>query len=102
MANKGIKILIHASTWFAPVLVPVIAYLVLSDREVKNLSLQALVFHLIMGILISVSAFFSWILIGIPFLIIFGLIALIAPIMGIIYALRDRPFRYPIIGSWFS
>jgi hypothetical protein len=102
LGNKGLKILIHASTWFAPVLVPIIVYLVISDREVKNLSLQALVFHLVMGILISVSAFFSWILIGIPFLIIFGLIALIAPIMGIVYALKGRPFRYPIVGSWFS
>ncbi|MED1472784.1 DUF4870 domain-containing protein, partial [Bacillus salipaludis] len=46
-------------------------------------------------------AFFSWILIGIPFLIIFGLIAIIAPIVGIVKAINGRPFRYPIIGSWF-
>ncbi len=102
MAHKGVKVLTHASTWFAPILVPIIVYFVISDREVKSLSLQALVFHFIMGLLISISIFFSWILIGIPFLIIFGLIAIIAPIKGIIYALEDRHFRYPIIGSWFS
>jgi hypothetical protein len=52
--------------------------------------------------LISISIFFSWILIGIPFLIVFGLMALIAPIIGIIRALDDRPFRYPIIGALFA
>jgi uncharacterized membrane protein len=101
MENKGLKILIHASTWFAPVLVPLIVFLVISDQGLKSLSLQALVFHFVIWLLITVSAFFSWILIGIPFLIIFGAIALIAPIIGIIRALQDRPFRYPIVGSWF-
>lgn len=102
MENKGLKILIHASTWFAPVVVPLIVYLLISDRDIKSLSLQALIFHFVMGILIAVSAFFSWILIGLPFLIIFGLIAIIAPIAGILKALNNRPFKYPIIGSWFE
>ncbi|WP_028402070.1 DUF4870 domain-containing protein [Ectobacillus panaciterrae] len=102
MDNKGLKILIHASTWFAPVLVPFVVYLIISDREIKNLSLQALVFHFIIWALITVSAFFSWILIGIPFLIIFGLMALIAPIIGILRAIQGRHFRYPIVGSWFK
>jgi len=102
MENKGLKILIHASTWFAPILVPIITYFISSEREIKSLSLQALIFHFVIWVLISVSAFFSFILIGIPFLIIFGLMALIAPINGIVKALNDRPFRYPIIGSWFE
>lgn len=102
MEHKGLKILVHASTWFAPVLVPIIVYFLTSNREVKSLSLQAIIFHLVIGVLISISIFFSWILIGIPFLIVFGLMALIAPIMGIIRALDDRPFRYPIIGSLFA
>jgi hypothetical protein len=102
MENKGLKILIHASTWFAPIVVPLIVYLLISNREIKSLSLQALIFHFVMGILIAVSAFFSWILIGLPFLIIFGLIAIIAPIVGILYAIKNRPFNYPIVGSWFK
>ncbi|GGE15094.1 hypothetical protein GCM10011571_15790 [Marinithermofilum abyssi] len=102
MATKGLKILIHASTWFAPVLVPIIVYLVVSDREVKSLSLQALVFHLVMGVLIGLSWVFSWVLIGIPFLIVFSIMAVVVPVLGIIRALQERPFRYPIVGSWFS
>ncbi|WP_028403233.1 DUF4870 domain-containing protein [Ectobacillus panaciterrae] len=102
MNNKWLKIFIHASTWFAPILVPIITYFIISDREIKSLSLQALIFHFVIGLLIAVSAFFSWILIGIPFLIVFGAIALLAPIVGIIKALNERPFRYPIIGSWVA
>lgn len=100
--NKGIKVLVNASTFFAPILVPAIVFFVVRDDEVKNLSIQVIVFHLIMGLLISISAFFSWFLIGIPFLIIFTLISVIAPIIGIIRALQGRSFQYPIIGSWFS
>lgn len=102
MENKGLKILIHASTWFAPIIVPLIVYLIVSDRELKNLSLQALIFHFVIGILIAISAFFSWILIGLPFLVVFGLIAIIAPIAGILKAINNRPFQYPIVGSWFK
>lgn len=102
MEHKGLKIFIHASTWFAPVLVPFIIFLVSSDREIKNLSLQAVIFHFVIGVLIGISAFFSWVLIGIPFLIIFGLMALITPIIGIVRALNDRYFQYPIVGSWLK
>ncbi|OYD09970.1 DUF4870 domain-containing protein [Paludifilum halophilum] len=97
---KVLKVLIHASTWFAPILLPIVVYLLSGDRDIKRLSLQALVFHVVIGILVSISYFFSFILIGIPFLIVFGLIALIAPIVGIFYALTNRRFDYPIIGSF--
>ncbi|SDM74925.1 hypothetical protein SAMN04488137_1758 [Fictibacillus solisalsi] len=102
MENKGLRILIHASTWFAPIVVPLIIYLLIADREVKSLALQALIFHFVIGILIGISAFLSWVLIGIPFLIIFGLMAIIAPIIGIVRALNDRQFQYPIVGSWVN
>ncbi|RXY98813.1 DUF4870 domain-containing protein [Fictibacillus sp. S7] len=102
MENKGLRILIHASTWFAPIVVPLIIYLLIADREVKSLALQALIFHFVIGILIGISAFLSWVLVGIPFLIIFVLMAIIAPIMGIVRALNDRHFQYPIVGSWIN
>jgi uncharacterized protein len=102
MENKVLKILIHASTWFAPILVPVIIYVVKSDREMKSLSLQAMVFHFLIWLLVSISLLLSIVLIGIPFLIIFVLMGLIVPIIGIVRALQERPFRYPIVGSWFS
>lgn len=97
---KVVKILVHASTWFAPVLVPLLVWLLAKEDDLKRLSLQAIVFHFAIWLLVSVSYLLSFVLIGIPFLIIFGLIGLIAPIVGIVRALQDRRFDYPIIGSF--
>lgn len=99
MEVKGLKILTHASTWFAPILVPLIIFFIAPNDEVRKLSIQALVFHIVMSVLIGISIFFSFVLIGIPFLIVFSIIALIVPIMGIINAAQDRYFEYPLIGS---
>ncbi|SDX98769.1 DUF4870 domain-containing protein [Thermoactinomyces sp. DSM 45892] len=96
--SSGLKILVHASTWFAPVLLPLIVYFLSSSSDVKRISLQALIFHFLMGILITISIFFSFILIGIPFFIIFGLIYLISPIIGIVRATQNRHFQYPFLG----
>ncbi|WP_044642584.1 DUF4870 domain-containing protein [Risungbinella massiliensis] len=102
MNPKAIKILIHASTWFAPVLVPLVVYFLTPNSELKSLSLQAIIFHFVIWLLVSISIFFSFLLIGIPFLIVFGLMGLIIPIKGILRALQERPFRYPIVGAWFA
>jgi hypothetical protein len=100
LSERGLKILIHASAWFAPVLVPILVWLLIKEHEIRKLSVQALLFQFLMWILIAISKVLSFILIGLPFLIIFGLMYLLAPIVGIIKALRDRPFNYPIVG-WF-
>lgn len=100
MNSKGLKVLVHASTWFAPMLLPCIVFLVAQDRSVKRIALQAFLFHIMIVALISISWFFSFFLIGIPFLIIFGLMAIVCPIMGIIYALEGRQYQYPIV-KWF-
>lgn len=100
MYDKWIKVLIHASMWFAPVLVPLIVFALGKDRELKKLSLQALVFHVSITCLLSVSSLLKWILIGFPLLLVFGLIALIVPVTGIVRALQERPFEYPIIKNW--
>ncbi len=98
MDSKIIKIVIHASTFFAPILLPLIVLVIASDRSVRNLALQALIFHIAMTVLIGISWAFSFILIGIPFLILFSLMALYYPIKGILYALSDRRFHYPLMG----
>ncbi|MBA4602491.1 DUF4870 domain-containing protein [Thermoactinomyces mirandus] len=100
MDTKWIKILTHASIWFAPILVPVLVYLLASDRELKRLSLQAMIFHIVMASLIWISSVFAWVLIGIPFVIVFGVIAFVTPVLGIARALLERPFNYPVIRRW--
>lgn len=99
MDHKGVKAITHASAFFAPFLVPLIVWLLMQDRDVKSAALQALLFHVIIGILISISWALSFLLIGIPFLIVFGLMGLYYPIKGIVYSLQGRPFRYPVIGA---
>ncbi|CAM3583786.1 MULTISPECIES: DUF4870 domain-containing protein [Brevibacillus] len=99
MDHNGVKAITHASAFFAPFLVPLLVWLLMQDRHVKSMALQALLFHVGIGILISISAVLSYILIGIPFLIVFGLIGIYYPIKGVIFSLQGRPFHYPIIGS---
>lgn len=99
---KLVKILVHASAWFAPVLVPLMIWLLTRENDLKRLSLQAIVFHFVIWLLVSTSYVFSFILIGLPFLIIFSTIGLIVPIIGIVDAVQERRFDYPIIGSFIK
>ena len=55
MENKGLKVLVHASAFFAPFLVPFIIYLIIDDLEVKRMAIQAILFQLVMGALVVVS-----------------------------------------------
>lgn len=97
------KVLIHASAFFAPFFVPFIIFLVAhftEDDEVKRLSIQAILFQLVMGVIISISALLIVVLIGIPMVIGFGLMWLIVPIVGIVKAVNGEPYNYPIVGRW--
>jgi uncharacterized protein len=100
MEEKWSKVLIHASAFFAPVVVPIIFFLISSDEHVKRLSLQALLFQFVMWVLTSVSFFFSFILIGIPFLIVFSIMLVVVPIIGIVKAVNESYWNYPIVGRW--
>ena len=100
MEEKWSKVIVHSSAFYAPFLVPILFFLISTDHEVKRLSIQAVLFQIVFGILISISLIFSVFLIGIPFLIIFGAIYLLAPILGIVKALNETPWDYPIVGRW--
>jgi uncharacterized protein len=100
MDEKWIRVLLHASIWFAPVLVPLIVFLFGHDRELKRLALQALVFHGSVLSLLWISTNLLWILIGFPFIVVFGLAAFFVPLTGIIRAVQNRPFQYPVIKKW--
>ncbi len=106
MEKIGLKVLVHASAFFAPFFVPVIVFfvamLVTDDQELKKLSIQALLFQLVMGALIFASTLLTAVLIGFPLLLLFGAIGIIVPIMAIIKALKNEPYDYPIVGSWYQ
>lgn len=100
MEAKWSKVLVHASAFFAPFLIPIIFFLISSEEDVKRISMQALLFQVVFGVLIAIAGVLSWVLIGLPFLIVFIVIFWIAPIIGIIKALSDTPWDYPIVGRW--
>ena len=100
MEDKWSKVIVHASAFFAPVLVPILFFLISSDDHVKRLSIQALLFQLVMGVLITISAFLSVFLIGLPFLLVFALMTVIVPIIGIVKAWNETYWNYPIVGRW--
>ena len=100
MESKWSKIIIHASAFFAPFLVPILFFLISSEDEVKRTAIQALLFQLVFGIFIAIAGVLSVILIGLPFLLVFLAIFWIAPIIGIVKALSDQHWNYPIVGRW--
>lgn len=97
MEEKWTKVLLHASAFFMPVLVPVLIFLITKDSNMKRLSLQALLFQFVMGVLIGISWALSFLLIGLPFVVVFGLMTVIVPIIGIVKALSDDNWEYPIV-----
>ncbi|MET4561711.1 putative membrane protein [Lysinibacillus parviboronicapiens] len=100
METKWSKVIIHASAFFAPFLVPILFFLISTDEEVKGISIQALLFQIVMWVLIAIAGILSFVLIGLPFLLIFGIMTFIVPIIGIVKAISDEPWRYPIVGRW--
>lgn len=100
METKWSKVIIHASAFFAPFLVPIIFFLISSEEEVKIVSVQALLFQIVMGVLIVIAAILSFVLIGLPFLLVFIAMVYIVPIIGIVKAIIEEPWRYPIVGRW--
>lgn len=100
MEAKWSKIIVHASAFFAPFIIPIIFFLISTDDDVKRLSIQALLFQIAIGLLMFVSGIFSVLIIGIPFLILFWAIGWIAPIIGIVRAYNNEYWNYPIVGRF--
>lgn len=104
MEEKGLKVILHASAFFAPCLVPILFFILIKDEEVKRLSIQALLFQFVMWLFIVIGWVLTYTIIfaiiGIPVLLLFGLMGVIVPIIGIVRALKDEPWEYPIVGKW--
>lgn len=103
MEKTGMKVLIHASAFFAPYLVPFLIFLVAhftEDEEIKRLSIQAILFQLVMGVLVFISVLLIILIIGIPMVIAFGIMWFVVPIIGIVKALNGEVYNYPIVGKW--
>ncbi|KEO83927.1 DUF4870 domain-containing protein [Tumebacillus flagellatus] len=91
----------HLSIILLPVIAPlVILILRANSRFVRHHAGQALLFHIIWGLLMMVSGWLCWILIGFPMLAIFGLMGIWTTLRAVFAALNEETYRYPITGNW--
>ena len=100
MESKAIKVLIHASAFFLPILIPVIVYFMSTDEEVKRLSLQALLFQVVLWVAGVIAVVLVIFLVGFILVPIVGLLGIIIPIIGIVKVLQDEHWEYPIVKYW--
>lgn len=101
MEQKGLKILVHASAFYFPFLVPFVVFLIVEDAEVKKTAVQAVLFQLVMGVLFFISFLLIFVIIGIPLIIGVGIMWIAVPIFAIIKTLSGEDYNYPIVGSWY-
>ena len=113
-----------------PIILPIAIYFISQDRDVRNLAIQALLFQLMFlatligGAIITCSLSILGIFGGLSLSMLFnnpagfmfgvaptgvlllmlivtlGLLYYITPLIGIIYAIKGRPFSYPIVGRF--
>lgn len=95
--------LAHGAIFFSIFVVALglpIAILFLSnDPVIKANARESINFHINMYIYGLVFGVLAWLLIGIPFLIILGIINFVMPIIAIFSVINnpDQPYRYPFI-----
>ena len=87
------------TAWFAFGFIgPLVILLVRGDRSpfVRNHAVEAVNFNLSVLIYAAISTVLVFVLIGIPMLIVLGLIYLVTVITAASRASAGRPYRYPI------
>jgi uncharacterized protein len=99
--------LVHLSAFVAyivaiPLLGPLIIYLVLRDRGpfIRHHAAQAVNFQIIIIIAYLVSLALTFVLIGIPLLIITAIVAIVFQIQAAMAANRGEWYRYPMTPDW--
>ncbi|RKD22129.1 hypothetical protein SAMN02745883_00972 [Caminicella sporogenes DSM 14501] len=85
-----------------PVLLPVLIFLLSKDDFVRQQAKEALCFQMAIvgaGIVLGILSF---LLIGIPLLIIMGILASILPFVAAFKVLNGQKYSYPITGKYIA
>lgn len=82
-----------------PILAPLVVMLLAGNEFVKSQAKEALVFQIGLIVLGGVFGILSILLIGIPFLIVIAIAALIFPIIAVIKVCDGIDYSYPITGG---
>lgn len=92
----------HLSILLFPFVAPIVILLLRSDsRFVRHHAKQALLFHAIWIAMMTVSGWLVFLLIGIPLVIVFGLMGIWVTIRACFASLNEERYYYPITGHWF-
>lgn len=83
-----------------PIMAPLIIMLLSGDKFVRMQAKEALVFQVGLIIFGAIFGILSILLIGIPFLIVLGILALILPVMAVIKVCDEVDYSYPITGKF--
>lgn len=87
----------HVSALFAPILLPLIVYLLKSDSSfVRNHAKEALMFHIGMAVAETISALLTVILIGLLLIPIFFIIYVVCTVIAVKRAWNGKPYQYPV------
>lgn len=83
-----------------PFIAPLVVYLISEDFFVKQQAKEALGFQIGMAIVGVIGFVLSFVLIGIPILIIASIVIFILPIVATIKVADGEDYSYPITGSF--
>ena len=101
--RKLFSALCHGAIFFSAALVSIgvpIALLFISDDPVvKDNARESLNFHINLYIYAAIFVVLSFVVIGIPLLILLGIASFVLPILAIVQVLSNpnHPYRYPFI-----
>ena len=101
--RKILSALCHGAIFFSTTIVSVgipIAILFLTDDSViKDNAKESLNFHINIYIYAIVFGILIWLLIGIPLLVLLGIVSLVMPIIAVLNVMSNpnKPYRYPFI-----
>ena len=99
--QKHLCALAHLGTFVGiPILAPVIVLLVSSDFFVKQQAKEALGFQIFLILALVISGILTIVLIGIPLLLVVGVVGVVLPIIAIVKVVDGTDYSYPISGSF--
>jgi hypothetical protein len=100
--QRTLGILTHLLGLFTSFIGPLVILLVSEDKKVKKYSKLALNWQISLIIYAIISTILSFILIGIPLLIIISILQIVFPIIASVRASEDTFWKYPITIEFFK
>jgi uncharacterized protein len=99
--QKLLAALCHGGVFLAaPILIPLVIMLVVTDDYIKTQAKEALMFQILLVLGGIISGVLMIVLVGIVGFIVVGIAAVIMPVIAIVNVLNGNDYTYPISGKW--